>query len=255
MNAEGDSPTDRGTVRNVGDITCPRQWKPGQKLIMAHANIATSVTQSQVKCRVLCSRQPDFCKLIKLCFKASCDYWPAMITALLTSLYFFFFFYYGQWRSFDFWERSTESLRQEATLCHLSKWRRSDYFQLLFYLNYGSLCTFTEGSVSYVNEIDDRKKPQQPQKATQNHKKRVWTAASVLCNMSSQIIFNKQVCPSKCTHAHSPPPLSATHLKTKPRVLTWSWPLLFPHSFLNLVQAPAPMGYFLSFSTQRTSKK
>lgn len=156
MNAEGDSPTDRGTVRNVGDITCPRQGKPGQNLITAHANIATSVTPSQVKCTVLCSRQPDFCKLIKLCFKASCDYWPAMIIAVLTSLYFFF--YYAQWRSFDFWERSTESLRQEATLCHLSKWRRSDYFQLLFYLNYGSLCTFTEGSVSYVNEIDDRKK-------------------------------------------------------------------------------------------------
>lgn len=91
MNAEGDSPTDRGTVRNVGDITCPRQGKPGQKLIMAHANIATSVTPSQVKCTVLCSRQPDFCKLIKLCFKASCDSWPAMIIAVLTSLYFFFF--------------------------------------------------------------------------------------------------------------------------------------------------------------------
>lgn len=104
MDAEGDSPQDRGTARNVGDMTCPGQGKSGQKLIRAYASIATPVTLSHVKCRVLWSRQPDFCKLIKLCFKASCDYWPAVIIALLASLYLFIFFYYGQWRSFDFWE-------------------------------------------------------------------------------------------------------------------------------------------------------
>lgn len=65
--------------------------------------------------------------------------------------------------------------------------------------------TFSEGSVNYVNEIDERKKTQQT--PIQNHKKRAWTAASVLCNMSSYIIFNKQVCLSKHTHALSPPPL------------------------------------------------
>lgn len=74
MDAEGDSPKDRGTVRNVGDITCPGQGKLGQKVIRAHASITTPVTLSHVKCRVLCSRQPDFCKLIKLHFKANCDY-------------------------------------------------------------------------------------------------------------------------------------------------------------------------------------
>lgn len=49
MDAEGDSPKDRGTAKNVGDITCPGQEKTGQKLIRAYANIATSVTLSNIK--------------------------------------------------------------------------------------------------------------------------------------------------------------------------------------------------------------
>lgn len=199
-------PKGQGNSKECGRHHMPWPGKSGQKLIRPYASIATAVTLSHVKCRVLWSRQPDFCKLIKLCFKASCDYWPAVIIALLASLYLFNFFTMASEDHLIF-ERSIESLRQEATPCYLSRWCRSDYFQLLFNLNCGSLCNFSEESVSHVNEIDEGKKPQQPQKATQNHKKRVWTAASVLCNISAHIIFNKQVCTSKCTHAHSPPPL------------------------------------------------
>lgn len=188
----------RGTVRNVGNITCLRQAKSGWNLIRAYDNTATSVILSQVKRTVLRCRQPDF--TIPFVNWLNFVLKPVVVIALLIS-----FFYYGQWRSSDFCERSIESLRGEAT--HVAHQDDADQiiYSLIWTVTHYANFQWRKCQLCQRDRWEE-KNPKKPNPKPQK-KKRVWTAASVLYNMSSQNFFNKQVCLSKCMHAFSPPPL------------------------------------------------
>lgn len=85
--------------------------KLGQNLIRSYTDIAISVTLLQIKLTVFYCRQSYFTipSVNWLNFLLQ----PVVVVALLISLDFLI--YYGQWESLCFWERSTESLREEAT--------------------------------------------------------------------------------------------------------------------------------------------